>query len=366
MVSGEGSVAPAERVPAAAPAVAVTDRRAVPGTVAGALALVLAGLAIVLDNRSLLVVAALTAMASVILVLTAPDVPLRYRDRKARQREAERLTAEADQMAARAARFEAEAISAREQLATAMLGQPLLGTGRHGTPPSHPLDAIEALDATARRRHDDHVEADIIEAREREEAIDEVERLRKLHEGLAEGGASAVEGAGRPGDTGGPPSELDPVGRITDLSSGVFNQVFFDASLDKRVSAARRGLRPLTVALVEVATRSGDGSVDPKPVADILTETLREADTVARTTDGLFALLLEDTPENGAIWTLERIRRQITTEIDGVMVRAGVSCYPAYAFTAEQLVGQSRQALDDAREWNQDRIEVTTEEPDDA
>ena len=122
----------------------------------------------------------------------------------------------------------------------------------------------------------------------------------------------------------------------------------------------------MTVAFVEVVDRATGRGVAPKPVAEILVETLREADTVARTTDGLFAVLLEDTPENGAIWTLERIRRQITADLEDVIVRAGVSCYPAYAFTAEQLVEQAREALDDAREWKQDRIEVTTQEPDDA
>ena len=42
-----------------------------------------------------------------------------------------------------------------------------------------------------------------------------------------------------------------------------------------------------------------------------------------------------------------------------------MSCYPAYAFDATQLVEQSLAALDAAREWRQDRIEVTTASPED-
>ena len=144
--------------------------------------------------------------------------------------------------------------------------------------------------------------------------------------------------------------------------------MFFDASLGKRISAARRGLRPLTVAMVEVVERVGEPDVfqtDPKPIADILVETLREADTVARMDSGVFAVLLEDTPENGAIWTLERIRRKISEDLPQCTVRAGMSCYPAYAFDANQLVEQSLAALDAAREWRQDRIEVTTASPED-
>ncbi|HRW39482.1 MAG TPA: diguanylate cyclase, partial [Aquihabitans sp.] len=138
--------------------------------------------------------------------------------------------------------------------------------------------------------------------------------------------------------------------------------------LGKRISAARRGLRPLTVAMVEVVEQVGLPTVHqtaPKPVAEILVETLREADTVARMDDGVFAVLLEDTPENGAIWTLERIRRRISEELKGATLRAGMSCYPAYAFDATQLVEQSLGALDAAREWRQDRIEVTTASPED-
>jgi GGDEF domain-containing protein len=163
-----------------------------------------------------------------------------------------------------------------------------------------------------------------------------------------------------------PPPDEVPAVQVTDPDTGVFTQVFFDASLGKRISAARRGLRPLTVAMIEVVERVGQPDMAhtaPKPVADILVATLREADTVARMDSGVFAVLLEDTPENGAIWTLERIRRQISEDLAGCTVRAGMSCYPAYAFDADQLVSQSLEALEAAREWRQDRIEVTTASP---
>ena len=279
------------------------DRRALPGTIAGVVGLILAFAAMATQERALLFLAAVCTVTSGVLVLTAPDVPLRYRDRKIRHDEATRLARENDQMAARAARFEAEAIAAREQLATTMLTE-------------SPRDDAE---------------------------VD----VRSLT-----GAATTAQ-------------SLD---LITDVSSGVFNQVFFDASLAKRISAARRGLRPLTVALLEAVTNLGEpdeGMANPKPVAEILTETLREADTVARTDDGVFAVLLEDTPENGAIWTLERVRRRISEDIPGTTVRAGMSCYPAYAFDAGQIVEQASEALMAAREWRQDRIEVTTATPDD-
>lgn len=289
------------------------DRRALPGTIAGILGLAFAVAAIVTTEPVLVVIAAILTAACLVIVLVLPGrVPVRYRERADLQEEAEKLARENDQMAARAAKFEAEAIAAREQLAAAMLADRSQAAAERGNRGGGEL------------------------AGGSDDADDDRTSL---------GGAD-----------------------ITDAQTGVFTQLFFDASLGKRISAARRGLRPLTVAMVEVVDRVGEPDMahtTPQPVAAILTETLREADTVARMDSGVFAVLLEDTPENGAIWTLERIRRRVAEELPGRTMRAGMSCYPAYAFDADQLMSQSLAALDAAREWRQDRIEVTTASPED-
>jgi GGDEF domain-containing protein len=90
--------------------------------------------------------------------------------------------------------------------------------------------------------------------------------------------------------------------------------------------------------------------------------TLRDADTACRLDDGKFALILEDTPENGAVWTVERIRRSLAGQQDRHTLWAGIACYPAHAFDAWELFDRARQALEAAREWQQDRIEVATAE----
>ena len=151
--------------------------------------------------------------------------------------------------------------------------------------------------------------------------------------------------------------------RLTDDATGLFNEQFFRVSLDTRVSAARRHLRPVAVVLVHVSHGVREGSpeaVEPGVVAEGVRATLRDADTACRLEDGRFALILEDTPENGAVWTVERIRRALAVLKPGQTLWAGIACYPAHAFDAWELFDRASKALEAAQEWHQDRIEVAT------
>jgi two-component system cell cycle response regulator len=150
---------------------------------------------------------------------------------------------------------------------------------------------------------------------------------------------------------------------LTDPSTGLFSESFFEVALDSRIAAARRHLRPVAVVLLDVVHGLGDGvpaAAEASVVAEGIRLTLREADTACRLRNGHFALLLEDTPENGAIWTVERVRRRLISLQPGLTMWAGVACYPAHAFSAEEIMAAAEQALTSAREWRQDRIEVAT------
>ena len=151
---------------------------------------------------------------------------------------------------------------------------------------------------------------------------------------------------------------------LRDPDSGLLNGDYFRAALPHRVATARRVLRPLSVALLTL----GDGDGRPmqagrelaEQVAYGLLETLRESDTPCRLDDGSFGVLLEDTPESGAVWTVERLRRTLVPDHPGLTMWAGVACYPAHAFTSAELHDRASSALGAAREWRQDRIEVAT------
>jgi two-component system cell cycle response regulator len=152
---------------------------------------------------------------------------------------------------------------------------------------------------------------------------------------------------------------------LIDPATGLFNEPFFRVTLNSRVSAARRHLRPVAVVLMQVAGGVKEGApvlTDPMVVAAGIKVTLRDADTACRLSDGRYAFVLEDTPENGAVWTVERVRRALATEHPGQTLWAGISCYPAHAFDASELLERAGLALAAAQEWHQDRIEVATSE----
>lgn len=164
--------------------------------------------------------------------------------------------------------------------------------------------------------------------------------------------------------TSSPSSELPdrgrgPAGGIHDPITGLFNEHYFAVAVDSRVAAARRHLRP--VAIIQIAvSRPGaaDEMADPVAVSAAVRATLRDSDTACRMDDGRFAIILEDTPEEGAILTAERLRRAMGTAAPDHVQRAGVACYPAHAFNAGELLTKSEKALFAARDWPQHRIEV--------
>jgi GGDEF domain-containing protein len=148
---------------------------------------------------------------------------------------------------------------------------------------------------------------------------------------------------------------------LNDAETGLPGRAYFAVCLDARVEAARRHLRPVAIVLLEITEPTGLPG-DARFVADTLRATLRSADTACRLDgDRRYGLILEDTPESGAVWTVERLRRNLTARATAPhVVAAGVACYPAHALATEELRRRAFEALETARNWRQDRIEVAT------
>jgi len=144
--------------------------------------------------------------------------------------------------------------------------------------------------------------------------------------------------------------DIDP--SLLDPSSGLYAQPFFLAALSWRVIACRRVLRPLAFCQLEVVDGLPDGppiASDPKVVTAMIRYTLRSSDVA--------------TPEDGAVWAVERLRRSLATRPGGRVLRAGVACYPGQALTPTDIVLAAQSAFAAAREWPQDRIEVAPTTP---
>jgi GGDEF domain-containing protein len=142
---------------------------------------------------------------------------------------------------------------------------------------------------------------------------------------------------------------------LRDAHSGLLNDDYFRAALPNRVATARRVLRPISVGVLAL---SNDDST--AAVAYALQDSLRESDTACRLVDGRFAVLLEDTPEDGAVWTLERLRRLLGEQGVPVSLWGGVASYPAHALEAADLLVLAEAALDAARLWVDGGIEVAS------
>ena len=148
-------------------------------------------------------------------------------------------------------------------------------------------------------------------------------------------------------------------GGVGDDATGLFNEHYFTVAVDSRVAAARRHLRPVAIILVAVGLPGAPGALaDPVAVSAAIRTTLRDSDTACHLDDGRFGVILEDTPEDGAILTAERLRRALMTAAPDFVQRAGVACYPAHAFNTTELMSKAEAALAAACDWPQHRIEV--------
>jgi GGDEF domain-containing protein len=157
------------------------------------------------------------------------------------------------------------------------------------------------------------------------------------------------------------PTPITSVGteRFLDATTGLFDEMYFRVAVETRIAAARRHLRPVAVVLFRAVDSNNPAiEADPDAVTKIVRQTLRDSDTAARFPDGRYGFVLEDTPEDGAIWTVERLRRSLANVVPNQLRWAGIACYPAHAFNAAEVMAKAEEAYASAREWSQDRIEV--------
>lgn len=138
---------------------------------------------------------------------------------------------------------------------------------------------------------------------------------------------------------------------LLDAETGLPDLPFFTLALEGRVAAARRHLWPVTVLLVEIGLapecetgRARAGAI--AGFADVLRSTLREADIACRTSTTRFAVVLDDTAEEGGVWTAERIQVALSGDVSKVCrMAAGVASYPTHGLEAGDVLTRAQAAL---------------------
>ena len=140
-------------------------------------------------------------------------------------------------------------------------------------------------------------------------------------------------------------------GGLLDEETGLPDNRFFELAVANRVAAARRHLWPTTVVVFEARLRPELGAGHQRSdaivgIAALLRRTLREADIACRLGPLTFGLVLEDTTEEGGVWTAERIQVGLASEASQVRrLAAGVASYPTHGLEADEILARAQAAL---------------------
>jgi diguanylate cyclase (GGDEF)-like protein len=171
--------------------------------------------------------------------------------------------------------------------------------------------------------------------------------LRRLHD--AEGDLAGAKALIKLADVPAPARQEPRV--MVDPETALPDDHFFALAVDGRVAAARRHLWPVAIVLIEVGLL-GEGRHRRDALAafaGVMRRTLREADVACRLGPSTFGLVLDDTSEEGGVWTAERLQIALAREPAHVRtMAAGVASYPTHGLRAEEVLARAKSALERA------------------
>jgi putative two-component system response regulator len=145
---------------------------------------------------------------------------------------------------------------------------------------------------------------------------------------------------------------------FTDRLTGLYNNGFFQISLEYALKRFERYDNKFSIALIDVDSFSHfnmshgplEGDLLLKEVAGIIKNNCRDVDLAARYAGNLFAVIVTESNSQQAQAAAERIRHDVEKKFEGAStVSIGLACCPDDATNSRLLINKANEALTKAK-----------------
>jgi putative two-component system response regulator len=145
---------------------------------------------------------------------------------------------------------------------------------------------------------------------------------------------------------------------FTDRLTGLYNNGFFQISLEYELKRFERYGNKFSIALIDIDSFSHfnrshgplEGDLLLKEVAGLIKKNSRDVDLVARYAGNLFAVIVTESNCQQAQIVAERIRQDVEKKFSGAStVSIGLACCPDDATTSRLLISKANEALTKAK-----------------